>query len=84
MNDFTSLISKYLIYKGRSVVGPFPTNGDDPPRDSVKRYQHPRYVGVEFVRSCVLFMVLPLQPSSTRAAQETRGDESSANQCGYG
>ena len=29
---FASLISTYLIYKGRSVVGPFPHEACDPPR----------------------------------------------------
>ena len=29
---FTSLISTYLIYKGRSIVGPFPHEACDPPR----------------------------------------------------
>ena len=28
---FASLISTYLIYKGRSVVGPFPHEACDPP-----------------------------------------------------
>src|SRR5213592_3047420 len=28
---FVSLISTYLIYKGRSVVGPFPHEACDPP-----------------------------------------------------
>ncbi len=29
---FASLISTYLIYKGRSIVGPFPHEACDPPR----------------------------------------------------
>src|ERR1700736_7086949 len=29
---FASLISTYLIYKGRSVVGPFPHEACDPPQ----------------------------------------------------
>src|ERR1700730_7255847 len=29
---FASLISTYLIYKGRSVVGPFPHEACDPPK----------------------------------------------------